>query len=406
VAVPGNTKASKAKRGREISRTFEEGGDGSTTITAETSWLYMAKNPVLCTTPRMVMAAMISNLNCDIDGGGRGGPGGGAVGGGGGGGAGGKPHVVSRPLYRMKRDMLWILHDCECGTTTTTFPFALMELGECEEHLSSRRGLEWVDASESSQCSGGGTLVLRNEKLFLDAIRISRTVYGDAQVYPYLYCGHYHRDAGRDGQEYRLVESLRLYAEAARVASTYRYDSRDCLQLMKHFTTVSSLISNDILLSPMRDDRMGGGGGGGRTKEDDATRPWRRRDDAVAAATWLIGFFDYLMLWEERTQSAFVEVLDIRHKHSVGKLMRHFPVDVRLAAMAEIRSPEEPGEGPVVVTEDRLTYFRNPRSKRLAKDSLLDVALSKGKVVVRDLEMALPPTGEGRSCRHRKKARL
>ena len=112
------------------------------------------------------------------------------------------------------------------------------------------------------------------------------------------------------------------------------------------------------------------------------------------------------MLWEERTQSAFVEVLDIRHKHSVGKLMRHFPVDVRLAAMAEIRSPEEPGEGPVVVTEDRLTYFRNPRSKRLAKDSLLDVALTKGNVVVRDLEMALPPTGEGRSCRCRKKARL
>jgi hypothetical protein len=34
------------------------------------------------------------------------------------------------------------------------------------------------------------------------------------------------------------------------------------------------------------------------------------------------------------------------------------------------------------------------------------VALSKGKVVVRDLEMALPSTGEGRSCRHRKKARM
>ena len=74
--------------------------------------------------------------------------------------------------------------------------------------------------------------------------------------------------------------------------------------------------------------------------------------------------------------------------------------------LAEIRSPEEPSEGPVVVTEDRLTYFRNPRSKRLAKDSLLDVALSEGNMVVRDLEMALPPTGEGRSCRCRKKARL
>ena len=254
-----------------------------------------------------------------------------------------------------------------------------------------------MDASESLQCSRG-TLVLRNEKLFLDAIHISRMAYGDAQVYPYLYCGHYHRNSGRDGEEYRLVESLRLYAEAARVASSYRYDARDCMQLMKHFTTVSSLISNDVLLSPMRDR-------GGTTKGD-ATRPWRRWDDAVAAATWLIGFFDSLMLWEEREQSAFVEVLDVRHKHSPGRLMQHFSVDVRLAAIAEIQSPEEPGEGPLVVTEDQLTYFRTPRSKRLAKDSLLVVALSKGKVVVRDLEMALPSTGEGRSCRHRKKARM
>ena len=72
VAVSGNTMAARAKRGREISRTFEDSsakrGGPSNNITAEMSWLYMAKNPVLCDNPRMVMAAMIPNLNCDVDG--------------------------------------------------------------------------------------------------------------------------------------------------------------------------------------------------------------------------------------------------------------------------------------------------------------------------------------------------
>jgi hypothetical protein len=370
VAIPGNTKAARAKRGREISSTFDESKSGAV-VSAETSWLYMAKNPVLCNTPCMVMAAMISNLNCDV---GKHRPGS----------DGGKPLVVSRPLYRLKRDMLWILHGC-----MTAFPFALMELGECEEHLSSQRGMEWVDASELLQCEG--TLVLRNEKLFLDAISISKSVYGDAQVYPYLYCGHYHRDAGRDGQEYRLVEALRLYSDATRVASSYRYDAKDCLQLMKHFTTVASLISKDILLSP-RDS-------GGIIND---ARPWIKDDNAIAAATWLLGFFDSLMLWEEREQNTFVEILDVRHKHSLGKLIQHFSVDIRLAAIEKIQSHEELGNNSLAVTEDRLMHFRNPRSNRLAKDSLLVRALSKGKVVVRELEMALPSISEGRSCRKRK----
>jgi hypothetical protein len=240
-----------------------------------------------------------------------------------------------------------------------------------------------VDALESLQCRG--TLALRNKK-----IHVLRTVYGDAQVYPYLYCGHYHRNAGWDGQEYRLVESLQLYAKAARVASSYRYDVRDCMQLMKHFMIVSSLILNDILLSP-RDC--------GGIMKDDATGPWRSQDDAVADSTWLIRFFDSLMLWEEREQSAFVEVLDIWHKRSPGKLMQQFTVDFRIA---EMQSFEEPDKGSLDVTEDRLTYFRNPCLKRLAKDSLLVVALSKGKVAVRDLEMSLPSTSEG-ECRQRKK---
>jgi hypothetical protein len=93
-------------------------------------------------------------------------------------------------LYKIKRDMLWILYD---AGHMTNFPFALMELGECEEHFGSVRGMKWVDVGDliSNQDDdgkqlGGETLVLWNEKLFLDAINVSRTVYNDAQVYPYL----------------------------------------------------------------------------------------------------------------------------------------------------------------------------------------------------------------------------
>lgn len=68
-----------------------------------------------------------------------------------------------------------------------------MELGECEEHFGSERGMKWVDVGdlirnqdEYEKKLGGETRVLWNEKLFLDAISVSRTSYNDAQVYPYL----------------------------------------------------------------------------------------------------------------------------------------------------------------------------------------------------------------------------
>jgi hypothetical protein len=175
VAIPGNTKASQSKRGREIAATF---ADLKSTITPETSWLYMADNAVVCDTPGMVLAAMLGNVNCDVekvkktsnnD---------------------GKPQVVSSALCKIKRDMLWILYD---GGHMTKFPFALMELGECEEHFGSERGMKWVEVGdlirnqdEDENKLGVQTWVLWNEKLFLDAINVSRTAYNDAQVYPYL----------------------------------------------------------------------------------------------------------------------------------------------------------------------------------------------------------------------------
>ena len=421
VAISGTTKDIQTKRGQEISCTFAESKTKNGT-SVDNSWLYMCKNPILCNNPCMILMAMIANMNCDIDK--------------------QKPItidssstkslLVSQSLYLLKRDMLWIMYDHASDNCIMRFPFALMELGECEEHVGSVRGMEWVDAfsekkeevvvqsKNSSSCTvttkSTTMMILRNEKLFLDAIQISKSMYDDGQIYPYLYCAHYHRDAGRrecesDNEEYRLVESLRLYSEAARVASAYPYDTKDCMQLMKHFTTVSSLILVDILLASTNASTATTS-----TQNKNAARQWQRQDNAIAAATWLLGYFDFLLLWEEREENAFIEVLNIQHKSFFGKLFQHFVMDVRLAAMSIIHQfHEEENDDDVhmnkpvmdVITVDKLLYFKHPRSKRLSKDSVLIAALLKEKVVICELEMAIPSSNEDqRSSRRSKKACL
>jgi hypothetical protein len=134
---------------------------------------------------------------------------------------------------------------------------------------------------------------------------------------------------------------------------------------------------------------------------------WKHRENAVAAATWLLAFFDSLLYWEEKEHNHFVEILSIQHKHSMGKLFQLLSADVRSEAIAKIHSCEQNvSDGPLAVTEDQLLYFTQPRSERLAKDGLLVKALLKEKAVVRDLDMALPSSSEGRSSRQRKKARV
>lgn len=372
VAIPGNTKASQLKRGREIMATFT---DVKSTITPETSWLYMASNAVICDTPGMALAAMLGNVNCDVEkfkktnnne---------------------GKPQVVSAALYKLKRDMLWILYD---AGYMAKFPFALMELGECEEHFGSERGMRWVDIGESIKgkyMSSGiegkscdETMVLWNEKLFHDAINISRTAYNDSQVYPYLYAGHYHKDADRksSADEYRLVEALRLYSEASRVASKYKYETKDCMQLMKHMTTVASLIQKDFLLSEST------------SHDSKEVRVWTNRANAVSAATWVLAFYDSLMLWEENEGSTFVEVLCLSNKFFLGRIFQYFTVDVRVDAVAQMHNscPHETKYS--VITERQMLYFTQPRSRRLAKDSLLTASLSRERIAVKELDMALP----------------
>jgi hypothetical protein len=183
------------------------------------------------------------------------------------------------------------------------------------------------------------------------------------------------------------------------------------MQLMKHFTTVSSLILVDILLASTNASTATTS-----TQNKNAARQWQRQDNAIAAATWLLGYFDFLLLWEEREENAFIEVLNIQHKSFFGKLFQHFVMDVRLAAMSIIHQfHEEENDDDVhmnkpvmdVITVDKLLYFKHPRSKRLSKDSVLIAALLKEKVVICELEMAIPSSNEDqRSSRRSKKACL
>jgi Menin len=112
VATPGNTKAQKAKRGQETAKTFQ----GHSTLTPETSWLYMATCPVYCRTTHDILAAALANLNPLIE---------------------TKPRIAeitSEPLLLLKRKLLWILKD---AGQIDQFPSALCELGWSEEHCTS-----------------------------------------------------------------------------------------------------------------------------------------------------------------------------------------------------------------------------------------------------------------------------
>ena len=213
---------------------------------------------------------------------------------------------------------------------------------------------------------------------------------GNAQLFVDVDAGHCHKDAGRldPEKEYRLVESIRLYSEASRVARTYRYDTKDCMQLMKHMTTVASLIAKDILLLPTT-----------AGEEGREPRVWHKKENAVSAATWLVGFFDSLVFWEEQEETSFVEILGIRHKHFLGKLFQLFSLDVRMEAIALIHTSEIRCRKLSIITEEEMIFFQRPQSMRLSADGLLVAALTKEKIVVRDLEMALPSNGSTRQRR-------
>ena len=359
IAVPGSTKLAQSKRGRDISTTFE--ANKNSKLTPEASWLYMASNPVMCDSISMTLVAVMGNINCTIE---------------------AKPNgtcFASGQLFDIKRDLLWELYGCGA---MRKFPFGMMELGDCEMYRASPKGEEWITVPDMKEP------ILMNEQLFREAMDVNQIIYDEHQVYPYLYAGHYHREAGNEGpdDEYRLVEAMRLYAQAARVASRYRYETGDCLQLNKHISAVALLIAEDILRE------------GGEQKVE--PRDWTKLENAVAVCTWLLAFFDSLFLWEENSGgNSFVEILSPSNKHSMSKLFQLFSLDMRTRALDLVFQPMNSTDGDgggqktphrVVTTSESIPYFRSPQSKRLAVTGILVAALRKPKVSIREMELAIP----------------
>lgn len=373
VAIPGKNKASQQKRGREISESFSSNAQNVPIITPQTSWLYMAEEAVVCNIP-MTIAAIFGNINCQIE-------------------KTKSKSISSRCLYEIKRELMWTLYDMGI---LANFPFALSELGECEENVPSPRGMEWIAMKQLD-----GEEILMNEKLFIESVISSRTKYGDSQVYPYCYAGHYHKDAGREStmEEYRLVEAMRLYYHAARVASGYLYDL-SCLQLVKTITKVTQLMAEDIFAADTNCE----------SARDAKLKPrcWARRDNSIAFGTWFLGFFDACLLWEEKgegTGKQFVEVLNPLHKFFLGKLFLTMDLSVRQEIMRLIYTEgEQINQNDFLlesVTEKKLNFFTTPKSKRLTPDGILAIALAKEKLSIGELEIALPtPVGGRKRRRH------
>ena len=139
------------------------------------------------------------------------------------------------------------------------------------------------------------------------------------------------------------------------------------MQLNKHMTSVAMLVAEDILTQRREGDAAG-------------PRRWHQRTNAVAFCTWLFGFFDSLLYWEEISGSKqFCEVLSPSHRFSIGKLFQLLPEDIRKDAIA-ITDKQLPG----------LPHFCKPRAKRLSVDTLLVKALQKSRVSIQEMELAIP----------------
>ena len=280
VAVPGNTKIVKSRRGQETAKTFE--ANQKSKLTAETSWLYMGAAPVYCQTAPMILAAALGNLNCLIDH------------------KGITYEVNSVPLMKLKRELLWILKD---AGHLDMFPFALCELGYTEEHLTSPRGDQRLEIPELSTHPVTGI-----EALYHQAIQCSRNHYKDMQVYPYCYMGFFHKDGGKD-EEYRLAVALEYFGKAAEVASQYSYEWGDTLQLVKTMTKLSEYICLEIL--------------------NEEKVAWKEEKNAVTCGKQLLNFFDHLLCWEERCNEQFLPILRPDHKTGITKAWQLLSHNVR-----------------------------------------------------------------------------
>mmetsp|Transcript_23255 Transcript_23255/g.38546 ORF Transcript_23255/g.38546 Transcript_23255/m.38546 type:complete len:545 (+) Transcript_23255:331-1965(+) len=302
VAIPGNNKAQKAKRGQETATTFHT--NKRSRLTPATSWLYMGNNPVYCRTTPMILAAALGNLNCLIDS------------------KGNSMELNSEPLMLVKRELLWVLRD---KGHLDMFPFALCELGWSEEHLTSTRGDIRISIPALAPIP-----VTTIESLYHEAITCCKEHYDDKQVYPYCYLGFFHKDGGQEEEE-RFGLALKYFGEAARVASGYLYEWGDSLQLTKVMTKLSEFTVREIL------------------NASDVPRVWIQEVSAIECARWLFSFYDCLLLWEERSgEQSFLPICESNHKTGISKAFSLLSHEVRGNAFESYVARSKRLQGPLV----------------------------------------------------------
>ena len=168
------------------------------------------------------------------------------------------------------------------------------------------------------------------EKLYHEAVEANKVHYNDKQVYPYAYLGFFHKDGGQE-EEYRLALALQFFSEAARVASSYKYDSGDTLQLTRVFTKISDFVVAEILCC------------------DGNTRVWQDSTNAIAATKWLIVFYDYLLLWEEQSgcSQSFLPICSPQHKSGISKAFSHLSPEIRKQALDSTTLQSKRLQGPL-----------------------------------------------------------
>ncbi len=154
-------------------------------------------------------------------------------------------------------------------------------------------------------------------------------------------------------------------------------------------TSAAMLIADDILTP--------------KYKATEIPRQWSDVENELCTGTWLLGFFDALLFWEETSSDGkrFVEILTPMHKYGMNKLFQLFCHETRIAIVNTLLGSANAIAGNEVLP----ACFCKVRSKRLGSGSLLLHALTKAKFSIKDMELAIPSTDDGEGSRRSKRVR-
>jgi len=147
---------------------------------------------------------------------------------------------------------------------------------------------------------------------------------------------------------------MEYFAEAARVASGYKYQCKD-VQLVKTMTKVSDFICRDLLSS------------------QEAPREWVAEENAAICGKLVLIFFDYLLHWEETNGKSFCPILESNHKAGISKAFNLLSHSVRRKVFS---------------CEDTVSRMKSQRMK-----GPLGKALQLSKVSISDIHLSIVSEG-------------